>query len=216
MKNALALAITLGTAAPLAAHPHIFIDTGLALSFDTEGTLTQVQVTWVYDQLYSLLVTEDMGLDHDFDGVLTPAETERLTGFDMQWVEGYNGDLEIRQAGALLPLSGPKAFTAALVDGQIVTTHLREVTGGAGGAEPVEIKAYDPTYYTAYDVTRPVEVSGPEGCRSRVEMPDLTAGLQAVRAQLESLDPDIDPADAGLPDIGGQLAATVIATCAAS
>lgn len=214
MKHALAFVMTFGAAAPLGAHPHIFIDTGLALSFDDKGALKTVEVTWVYDPLYSLLVTEDMQLDPDFDGVLTQAEVDQLTGFDMQWVEGFNGDLEVRQGEATLNLTGPMAYTASFADGRITTTHTREVQTAAAG--PVVIKPYDPTFYTAYEVTMKVEVSGPTACRARVEMPNLTEGLKAVRAQLADLDPAIDPADAGLPDIGGQLASTVIATCAAS
>ncbi|WP_370399308.1 DUF1007 family protein [Sulfitobacter sp. JB4-11] len=215
MKNALALTLLLATASPLAAHPHIFIDTGVRLTFDDSGVLKTVEMTWVYDPLYSLLVTEDMGLDPDFDGALTAAETDRLTGFDMQWVEGFNGDLEIRQGAALLRLSGPQQYTARLDEGRVATTHVRQVLGASAG-EPLSVKPYDPTYYTAYDVTLPVEIAGIDNCRKRIEMPDLTSGLQAVRAQLEALDPEIDPADVGFEDIGAQLATTVIVSCAAS
>ena len=52
-----------------------------------------MRVTWAYDEFYSLLVLEDMRLDQDADGVLTEAEEQFLSGFDAQWVEGYNGDL---------------------------------------------------------------------------------------------------------------------------
>ena len=205
-KSVFALVMALGPAAPLGAHPHIFIDTGLDLHFDAAGVLQQVKVTWIYDPLYSLLVTEDMGLDPDFDGVLTPAEVDQLTGFDMQWVEGFNGDLEIRQGDALLELSGPQDYTASFAEGRITTTHVRQVTAGDAQGQPYFAKPYDPTFYTAYDVTLPVEVAGPPGCRARVEMPDLTEGLSAMRAQREALDPDFEPSDAGLPIIGGQRA----------
>ncbi|MEY8837883.1 DUF1007 family protein, partial [Cribrihabitans sp. XS_ASV171] len=33
---------------PLAAHPHVFIDTGLELIFDDKGHLTHVRVEWAY------------------------------------------------------------------------------------------------------------------------------------------------------------------------
>ena len=79
-----------------AAHPHVFIDTGLEFIVDDAGQLTHVRVTWVYDEFYSLLVLEDMKLDQDADGVLTDAEEQVLAGFDAQWVEGYNGDLVVQ------------------------------------------------------------------------------------------------------------------------
>lgn len=92
MNKTLTLCLTL-LAAPLGAHPHIFVNTGLSFVVDDQNRLTHVQVTWAYDELYSLLLTEDLGVDSDYDGVLTAADTALLTGFDMQWIEGFNGDL---------------------------------------------------------------------------------------------------------------------------
>lgn len=107
------------------------MDTGLTLHFDAEGRLAEVEVTWMYDELYSLLVTEDMELDQDFDGKLTDEEQARLTGFDMQWIEGFNGDLEISQGGTELRLSGPRDYTGVLEDYRVITTHFRSVDGAA-------------------------------------------------------------------------------------
>jgi ABC-type uncharacterized transport system substrate-binding protein len=212
------LALTI-CAAPLGAHPHIFVDTGLKLVFDDTGRLARVQVTWAYDEFYSLLITEDMGLDPDYDGKLTPAEVTQLSGFDMQWVEGFNGDLEIRQGEALLALSGPLEYDARFEEGRIITTHWRDVSPGAP-ADPAgqifDIKPYDATYYTAYDLTLPIELSGTATCRARVLMPELSANLSAIQQQLNLLDMETTPDDAGLPNIGDKLAQTARVTCAGS
>ncbi len=213
----LTLSLLAALLAPAAsAHPHIYIDTGLEVIFDDSGALTHIRVTWQYDELYSLLVTEDMGLDPDFDGELTTAEQARLTGFDMNWVAGFNGDLEAADGAQPLPLSGPIEPTATFADGRITTTHLRRVMTPVDFSEPVVIKPYDPTYYTAYDVTLPIVITGSDACRSRVKMPDITAGLSALRDQLSGLDANADPGDAGLPNIGGALASEVIVICAES
>lgn len=216
MKKLLSILFGLWLAAPVAAHPHVFIDTGLTLHLDAQGKLTRIEVTWVYDDFYSLLITEDMGLDPDFDGVLTAAETEALTGFDMRWIEGFNGDLEVYQGAELLPLSGPRDYTASFADGRITTTHVRDVGGDQTGTAAFQVMPYDLTYYTAYDVTLPVVLKGRDDCKSQIELPDLTAGLMAAREQLNALDPDMTPEEAGLPNIGKKLAATVIVTCPAS
>ena len=73
MKYPLVTAALLACATPLGAHPHIFVDTGFEVILDAEGRLTHLRITWAYDEFYSLLVTEDRGLDPDYDGVLTPA-----------------------------------------------------------------------------------------------------------------------------------------------
>ena len=214
MKHAFALLLSFVLAGPLTAHPHIFVDTGLELRFDAEGRLTEVITTWAYDDFYSLLIMEDRGLDPDLDGVLTPAEAADLTGFDMQWTEGFNGDLEITQAGRLLTLSGPTEATAVYAQGRITTTHLRRVDPDQQPGVPLEIKPFDATYYTAYDVTLPVRLLGTDQCEHRIEVLDIDAGIQMLSKELAALDMATTPEEAGLPDIGGLLATTVRVTCA--
>lgn len=213
MKRLCALLMTALMCGPAQSHPHIFVDTGLDLHFDAQGRLSEVRITWAYDEFYSLLITEDRGLDADFDGEMTPAEIEDLTGFDMQWTPGFNGDLVILQDGRELSLSAPLEATATYTAGRITTTHLRRVAHAPVSGAELEIKPYDPTYYTAYDVTLPVRLMGGDACRQRIDMPDLDARLMEVRDQLNALDMMTTPEEQGLPDIGVLLATTVRVTC---
>ena len=203
-------------ASPLAAHPHIFVDTGFELILGEAGEVAQVRVTWEYDEFYSLLVTEDMGLDTDYDGVLTAKEQTALTGFDMRWVQGFNGDLVMTQGEEDIALSGPQEVTATFKDGRITTTHIRTLGTAVPPGTTLVMKAYDPTYYTAYEVTRPVSATGSGTCEIRLKGPEGGGASEAVQQQLAALDAASDPADAGLPDIGAAMAGSVIVTCAAS
>jgi len=216
MKSLFGLLLVCLFATSLRAHPHVFIDTGFALILNGEGQLTHVRVIWEYDELYSLLVTEDMELDRDGDGALTPDEIARLTGFDMNWVEGFNGDLVIAEGAVPLALSGPEEITASFANGRVTTTHLRALERPVPAGQTATIKPYDATYYTAYDVSRPVTVAGGGSCKIEVTVPDMNAGLIALQGQLAELDAETDPLDAGLPEIGAELANSVIVTCAAS
>ena len=215
MKSLLALLFICICATSLRAHPHVFIDTGFELILDGKGQLTHVRVIWEYDELYSLLITEDMELDPDGDGVLTPAEITKLTGFDMHWVEGFNGDLVIAEGAVPLALSGPEEITASFANGRVTTTHLRALEHPVLAGKTATIKPYDATYYTAYDVTRPVTVKGGGSCKIKVIVPKMDAGLIELQGQLAELDADTDPKDVGLPEIGAELANSVIVTCAA-
>lgn len=213
------LALCLGLVAPtcLAAHPHIFIDTGLEVIVDDAGRLTHVKVSWTYDEFYSLLITEDMQLDQDFDGVLTAAEQAQLTGFDMNWDAGYYGDLKAALGGAALQLSRPQNYTASFADGKITSTHIRAVQGSPLVASgELVLRPYDETFYTAYEVLQAVSVRGAEACLiSRLE-PDIDAELEAMQAQLAELDANSNPEDAGLPNIGAKFATEVRISCAGS
>lgn len=215
MRLPFALSTCLALATPLGAHPHIFVDTGIEVIVDDAGRATHLRITWAYDEFYSLLVTEDRGLDPDYDGELTPAEVEALNGFDMQWIEGFNGDTVVLAGGADLPLSGPSEVETSFVERRIITRHSRAIEGALPKADGLTVKPYDPTYYTAYEVTS-VTVTGASECRARVKMPNMTADLRALQADLGALDAQTDPGDVGLPEIGAALANEVIVSCAGS
>ncbi|OWU79371.1 DUF1007 family protein [Phaeobacter sp. 22II1-1F12B] len=211
------LALFLTVPAHLAAHPHIFVDTGFEVILDETGRLTHIRTTWAYDDYYSLLITSDMGLDQDYDGVLTDEELEQLTGFDMNWIEGFNGDLVAALNGETLALSGPSEATAEFKAGRIITTHLREVEGhpqAVGGK--LSLKPYDATYYTAYDVKLPVTVTGWNACMIENIMPQIGDDLADLQQQLSTLDPNANPEDVGLSDPGAAFATDVQVQCPSS
>lgn len=196
-----------------AAHPHVFIDTGLEFIVDDAGNLTHVKVTWAYDEFYSLLVLEDMKLDQDGDGVLTAAEEQVLSGFDAQWVEGYNGDLVIRAGDQPVALSGPLEPHATTEDGRIVTSHLRKVEGSPVSAQNLSAKPFDETFYTAYEVTRPVTISGPDNCQTERFEPDVDKELAQMQAFLLTLDADYDLEENDIPLVGERFATEIRVSC---
>ncbi|MES0825931.1 DUF1007 family protein [Ruegeria sp. SCP11] len=198
---------------PALAHPHVFIDTGLEFIVDESGHLTHVRVTWAYDELYSLYTLEELKLDQDFDGNLTESEEQVLSGFDAQWIEGYNGDLVVFADGAPVTLSGPMEPTATTEDGRIVTSHLRAVEGGSIPATALTAKAYDETFYIAYEVTRPVRVSGPVSCQIDRVDPDIDGQLAQMQAFLLTLDADYDLEENDIPLVGESFATEIFISC---
>ncbi len=205
MTRALALVLTV---LPLAAasHPHIFVETALRILVDGSGQLEAVEVTWTYDEFYSLLVFEDRELDSDYDGELTEAELADLQGFDMKWVEGFEGDLHVMRDGASLELGAPEPLTTEVENGQIVTRHRRSLSGPADG---VAMQAYDPTYYTAYDLNGGVTTTG--GCKAVVEPADRTEAVERVAAILRDMNDDL--VEVEFPEVGAHFADTIRLSC---
>lgn len=200
-----------------AAHPHVFIDAGLEVTIDDTGQLTHVKVTWAYDAFYSLLVASDMGLDKDGDGILTAAEEAKLAGFDAKWAPGYNGDMIVRLDGQALKMSGPVRSTAQMIEGQIVTTHLREVTGTPVlGGDSLSLKVFDETYYTAFQLTLPVTLNGGQACTISRQEPDIDGELARMQAMLLSIDADADLEEMDIPMMGEAFATEILIRCAAS
>ncbi|MDU8926328.1 DUF1007 family protein [Alisedimentitalea sp. MJ-SS2] len=189
------------------AHPHIFIETGLKPVLDDTGRLIGIEVSWRYDELYSLLVLEDKGLDHDYDGKLTEDEMSRLKGFDQNWVDGYAGDLFIHQGEAELTLGPPEGRGTSFEDGKITSIHYRRIEGAAPG-HPWLLQAYDPTYYTAYDLG--LGVDAPEGCEVKVTQADLDRAYTLVEEALYAT--PADP-EGNFPEVGEAFADKVELSC---
>ncbi|NIZ15616.1 DUF1007 family protein [Phaeobacter sp. HF9A] len=205
-----ALSFALLLPAPVLAHPHIFVETGLTLEVSPEAALTAVDVTWAYDEFYSLLIFEDLALDDDLDGALTPEELAQVQGFDLNWSEGFEGDLYLSRDGQPITLGPPEPLETSVVDGVITTRHRRAVISDSPvTASGVDIKPYDPTYYTAYDLSRGVEVSGP--CSATITPPDLDEAYTRVEELLYAI--PADQAETGFPEVGAAFATTVTLDC---
>ncbi|KPP84995.1 MAG: ABC-type uncharacterized transport system, periplasmic component [Rhodobacteraceae bacterium HLUCCA08] len=194
-----------------AAHPHIFVDARVEVVISPEG-LEAVRLTWIYDEFFSLLVTEDMGLDEDLDGTLTPPELEELAAYVLAWPEGYGGDLTVSVGGEPVALGARRETGFDFVEGRMVETHLREVRAPLDG--PVTIRVFDPGYYTAYTVETPVTVTGGEGCEARIARADILAATDMVEELLYAMPQD--EAEDFFPEVGEAFADTITVTCAGS
>ncbi|NIY99552.1 DUF1007 family protein, partial [Salipiger sp. HF18] len=94
MKRLLACFLSLLPAAQAFAHPHVFVDTTLRVVLDDNQRVTGIELHWAYDEFFTLMLLEDMGLDPDGDGVLTEDELAILQGFELDnWPEDFEGDI---------------------------------------------------------------------------------------------------------------------------
>lgn len=200
-------------AGPAGAHPHIFIDTGLELIFDDQGRASAVRVSWSYDDFYSLMMIEDRELDADFDGVLTPEEEEKLTGFDMAWDADYDGDLYVLNGGEPVALGRPSDFTVRYEGGRITSTHLRALQAPVKPDGALVLQAYDPGYYVAYTITGdPVLTGAPAVCRAEVFEPDLGEADLALQEALKEYGADVD-IEVQFPAVGAAYADEMRVIC---
>ncbi|ESW59865.1 MAG: polyphosphate kinase [Rhodobacter sp. CACIA14H1] len=209
MRLALAVAGVVALAGPVAAHPHVFMETELEVIRDEAGRAVSLRVTWSYDPFFSLVLITERGLDPDADGVLTVDEEAALQGFDMNWEPGFAGDVYAFAGDAAVALSGPRNGLARYEGGRIVSSHVRDLAAPVAGL--LVVKNYDPTYYTEYTI-RDVAAGG---CGVEIVAPDLTEAELALKAALAELPADMD-VETGFPEVGAAFAQEVRVTCAAS
>lgn len=200
-------------AAPVLAHPHVFIDAGVDVIFGPDGRAEALRIEWSYDDLYSLVLIEERGFDPDLDGVLTPEETAALSGFDMAWDPGFPGDTYALSGDRPLALSRPLEWSARYENGRLISTHLRRFDTPPEPGAPLIVQVYDPGFYTAYVIARPVALMGtpPAGCTAEVFEPDRAAADDLLAQALEEYAGE----DADFPAIGAAYAEEARITCPA-
>lgn len=192
------------------AHPHIFVDAGLRLVV-ADGRVTAVEVTWLYDELYSLILLEDYGLDPDFDLVLTEQEVEETLGFDLNWSHGFEGGLVMERGGEPLALGAPSPVSLELVgEGQIRTVHRRAVED-PGGAEALLAQVYDPEFYVAFEMIGEMSVEGAT-CDATLERADLDAAYDGLAAAIDAIGGAVAAED-NYPAVGNLFADQVVFEC---
>ncbi|MBL9046139.1 MAG: DUF1007 family protein [Tabrizicola sp.] len=177
-----------GLADPALAHPHVFIDTTVTAILDGQGRLTAVRLRWDYDSLVSMVVVEDKAADADMDGRISPAEAVALDGFDMTWIDGFDGDTSLFQGETRLPLEeGPQdwvtGWTEAESGGHLWSEHTRKLVSPVDpGDGPVSVLVYDVTDYTAYALVgaelKPVDAL--DGALSDCRIAPATVGATAA------------------------------------
>lgn len=207
-------ALLAAPALPVAAHPHMFIDTGVEFVFDDAGRLAALRVGWVYDALSSMLYFEDLDLDRDYTGVLSEEELAILDGFDMNWDADFDGDLVLLAGEDRLEISRPLEWTTDVVDGRIVSTHLRAVPARPDPAQGLVLRVYDPTYYVAYTILDAVQMRGRSDCVAEIREPDLDAANAVLLAALdELLASGVDDIEEDFPAVGAHFAEEIRLSC---
>lgn len=203
-------------AAPALAHPHIWIDARVEVILDDRDRAVALRIDWTYDDFYSLSLMADRGLDPELDGVLTPAEQDALTGFDMNWDPGFPGDTYALLGDAELALSRPEEPGATWDGVRLTSSHLRRFDAPVEiGAGPLLVQVYDPGFYTAYAIAfDPVLTGGSGACTAEVWVPDRDAADEALLAALAEFSADED-IEAEYPAIGKEYAEEVRVSCAA-
>lgn len=208
----LSICLSAWAALPALAHPHIFVDAGLRLIRDAGGRVVEVEVTWRYDELYSLILTEDYGLDPDYDLQLTEAEVAETLGFDLNWSAGFEGGLVLRQGGEALALGAPEPVSLTLLEtGQLQTTHRRPVSGARTGAE-IEAQIYDPEFYIAFEMILDVGVADAPECTVDLIRADLDAAYAVLENALDEIG-GVVAAEDNFPAVGAYFADRVVIAC---
>lgn len=200
---------------PALAHPHIFVETAVEIIVDADNRVTGFKVIWTYDDFFSLLITEDLGIDADGDMALTEAEEEVLRGAVKDWPEDYGGDLLVETDQGAVALAERQSHTVAYVDGRVLESHVRPLAEPAAAGTRVDLRVFDPGYYTAYALTGGANVSGSNSCDVVIAPADLEAAYSLVDELLYGRPASDVGIEEAFPEVGAAFADRISVTCPA-
>ena len=201
------LAATLSSAAaPVLAHPHIFVDATATLVFDDSGAVTAIRHEWRFDEAFSAWSVE--GLDVDGDGVVSRAEQQELADQDLAGLADYQFYTYAGPQGStdnLAMTAGPEGATRDYENGISVLRFSVTPTEPYRFPQPLELAINDPEYYVAITFAGASAVTlenAPEGCRVSLEAgrelaPELQEMLGALPPDVTVLPPELAQAVRG-------------------
>jgi len=195
--------------ASAAAHPHVFVDARAGFTFDAEGRLIALRITWTYDAFSSLLLFDILDLDQDGDGLLNEADLAAIVDGETVWADDYAGDTYLEQNDAPIALTRPQNGSASMADNRISVSFDLPLAAPMAVSETVTLLLYDPNYYYAYAVEG-LEAAMPDACTAELiafEPDTATSELQAQLARLSREEtPDIE-------NVGRLFADQIYLTC---
>lgn len=201
------LAATLSpAAAPVLAHPHIFVDATATLVFDDSGAVIGIRHQWRFDEAFSAWSVE--GLDVDGDGVVSRAEQQELADQDLAGLADYQFYTFAGPQGSGDNLSmnaAPEGATRDYENGISVLRFSVDLAEPYRFARPLELAISDPEYYVAITFAGPQAVAlenAPQGCSVSLEAgrelaPELQEMLGALPPDVTVLPPDLAQAVRG-------------------
>jgi ABC-type uncharacterized transport system substrate-binding protein len=191
------------------AHPHNWIDLKIVVRFDKDGRAIGLFQKWLFDDIYSVTVTE--GMDGDGDGMPDPPRLDELFKLMSKNLKGHNFFTHIEQEGKSIPC-GPVSQGAMTMRGHRLelSFYIPYETPLNLRITPMNYRIFDPGYYVemlhAEDKDAIVLRDAPKGCQHRVVPPKPDPKKIAYAASLPA------GVDAG-NDLGHFFAEKVIIEC---
>jgi ABC-type uncharacterized transport system substrate-binding protein len=209
--------VLLATVQTANAHPHVWIDGHLTLSFNSQGQVTALRHTWKFDELFSAFSLQ--GITREKNGVIPAGELKTLTD---QWMQNLADPAShffttVSHSGTTVALQKP-IHSHSNLDTQTnqltLSFDLPFTEPVALGKLSLEVDVNDPGYFVAFDYkgSQVLTLSeAPSTCRYS-HMPPRALDSKSQR-QLGALTPDQKELPEHLRQLVRQLSHQFKVTC---
>lgn len=197
------------------AHPHMFMDATARLQFDSDGRLTHVRSAFVVDEYNSLLTVADLELDQEEDGILTPAEEQKVLDRVYEGFAPYDFYVDLRlgrsHTDPEIKMGPPSGGAVKLQNDQLaITLEVPLIEPLTTTGKTLSLALYDPTFFTAIRTIVAPTFVGPSTCEVTLVPYEETAETRELASWLSMLGPQ---ESSGNENLGIYLADETVITC---
>jgi ABC-type uncharacterized transport system substrate-binding protein len=181
--------VLLGSLLPFTAmgHPHNWIDLRIEARFDSDGRVTGLYQQWLFDDYYSIFITE--GMDGDGDGKPDQPQLEELRKTIFGNLADVNFFTHVEQAGQSLLYSSVSQAAITMRSHRLEISFLLPFESPRDPrTAPLSYRIFDPSFYIEMlhaEVKDAIVLrDAPDGCRHRLERPSPDPEKVAYAASL--------------------------------
>ncbi len=185
-------ALTLLTAAPALAHPHVWVKASAEVVYAPDGKVTGVKHRWSFDEAYSSFATQGLGTGGKPPtraelADLAKVNTESLVDFDYFTVAKVDGKKQL--------FAEPKDYWLDLENGVLTLNFTLPLTAPAKPSRAMGLEIYDPTYFVSFSFVEGDAVKAGPGCSvtvTRPKTPETMPSQNLSESFFSSLSPNAD------------------------
>ncbi|MGB6105360.1 MAG: DUF1007 family protein [Pusillimonas sp.] len=155
------------------AHPHAWIDVRSTIVMSPGGMISAIRQEWLFDELYSLAVLDEMAID-------SPAKPTAVGEFAARVIENlgpYDYFMRIKADGRPVPIDTVTQFSSEMKGEQLLLSFTAPLATAVNPVRhSVMFSVYDPSYFIqmSHLPNDPPTIKGEEElrCQVRVEPPN--------------------------------------------
>jgi len=163
--------LTLAFAAPVRAHPHVWVTMKSEVLYAPDGTVTGIRHAWSFDDMFSAFATQ--GLDGKEKGKFSREELAPLAKVNIESLKEYDYFTYATADGKKVPMSDPLPDYWLEYTDQVLTLHFTVPLKTPIKAKELRVDIYDPTIFVdfSFDKKSPVQIVGAPLCKLDVALP---------------------------------------------
>jgi ABC-type uncharacterized transport system substrate-binding protein len=180
-----ALAMVLGSSAPVRVHPHVFAEARLDVMLNPDKTVKSLRHLWRFDDLFSSTVL--MEFDKNADLKLDDAELQDVSSTVYASLAEYDYFQLVTADGKDVSMKPPPTLIANYEADQLIILFESEPKEPLKLAGKVDFGVYDPTFYTAIDFVEDENMAVndlPSTCKRSVIRPDPDEAIAQNQSNL--------------------------------